>query len=81
MPKANNVITMIAKRGAALTEIPAQTMRRAITKAHARSPLKLRELLNADELSFCHDITGILKHLDYKTGELKYCFLPRFAKR
>ena len=27
-----------------------------------------------------HDVVGIAHHLDRKTGKLKDCFLPRFAR-
>jgi len=43
-------------------------------------PLKLKELLAADDFNFFHDIYGIYNHLDRKTGKLKNCFLPRFAQ-
>jgi len=43
-------------------------------------PLKLEELLAADDFNFFHDIYGIHNNLDRKTGQLKNCFLPRFAK-
>lgn len=51
-----------------------------ITAVHANGmPLKLKELLASDELSFFHDVWGIEKHIDRETGQLKDCFLPRFA--
>lgn len=40
--------------------------------------LKLKELLNADNFNFCHDITGIVQHLNRETIELEHCFSPRF---
>jgi len=43
-------------------------------------PLKLSEFLSADDSNFYHDIFGIASHLNRDTGELKDCFLPRFAK-
>jgi len=43
-------------------------------------PLKLEEWLVADDFNFFHDIYGIYNNLDRKTGQLKNCFLPRFAK-
>ena len=52
-----------------------------VTATHQNGcPLKLKELLAADDFNFFHDIYGIYNHLDRKTGELKNCFLPRFAK-
>ena len=42
-------------------------------------PLKLRELLDADKCDFCHDIVGIQRHLNRRTGMLGDCFTPRFT--
>ena len=42
--------------------------------------LRLKELLEADQFNFNHDMFGIREHLNRETGKLKNCFLPRFAK-
>ena len=42
-------------------------------------PLKLQELLDADDFNFAHDVFGIRQHIDRATGELPDCFLPRYA--
>jgi hypothetical protein len=42
-------------------------------------PLKLAELASADESNFAHDVFGIRRHIDRTTGELRDCFLPRYA--
>ncbi len=42
--------------------------------------LDLERLLAADDLNFWHDINGIVKNIDQKTGKLLGDFLPRFAK-
>lgn len=42
-------------------------------------PLKLAELLAADDFNFAHDVFGIRKNIDRKTGKLQNCFLPRYA--
>jgi hypothetical protein len=44
------------------------------------TPLKLQELLDADDANFAHDVFGITRHIDRTTGKLTNCFLPRFAK-
>lgn len=44
-------------------------------------PLKLSELLAADDFNFMHDVAGVRRHLNRTTGLLEDCFLPRFAKR
>jgi hypothetical protein len=47
-------------------------------------PLRLRELLAADDFNFMHDVAGIHRHLNYGTkrrrAQLNDCFVPRFAK-
>lgn len=53
-----------------------------ITAAHANGcRLQLRQLLNADDFNFAHDVFGIERHLNRTTGALEDCFLPRFAAR
>ena len=42
-------------------------------------PLRLHDLLGADDANFMHDIAGISQHLDRKTGKLAAGFRPRFA--
>jgi hypothetical protein len=50
-------------------------------------PLRLQELLDADDLNFSHDISGISRHLrlsmnsDGSRACLSDCFVPRFAER
>lgn len=41
--------------------------------------LRLDELLRANEFEFTHDVFGIRRHLDRRTGKLGDCFTPRFA--
>lgn len=43
-------------------------------------PLRLGDLLKADDINFWHDVSGIVDHLDRHTGHLKDCFVPRFAR-
>lgn len=53
-----------------------------LTAAHANgSPLDLAGLLAADEFNFAHDVAGIQRHIDRRTGELLDCFLPRYSRR
>lgn len=42
-------------------------------------PLKLHELLEADDFNFAHDAFGIRRHIDRTTGKLQDCFVPRYA--
>lgn len=51
-----------------------------LSATHASGcPLKLDELLNANDSDFGHDIHGIRRHINRETGRLEGCFLPRFA--
>ena len=51
-----------------------------ITAAHCNGcPLKLSELLGADDFNFSHDVFGIMRHIDRMTGKLTDFFTPRFA--
>lgn len=44
-------------------------------------PLRLDDLLAADDLNFIHDITGINRHLDRDNYQLTDGFSPRFSAR
>jgi hypothetical protein len=53
-----------------------------VTATHCNgNPLRLDDLLNADDFNFLHDISGIARHLDRDTGKLADFFSPRFSKR
>lgn len=43
-------------------------------------PLDLAKLLAFDDFNFMHDIYGIARHLNRRTGVLGDCFRPRCAK-
>lgn len=43
-------------------------------------PLRLFDLLAADNFNFAHDVFGILRHINRETGQLENCFVPRFAQ-
>lgn len=52
-----------------------------ITAAHLNGcPLKLKELLSAPDFDFAHDVFGIQRHIDRRTGKLGNFFLPRYAQ-
>lgn len=52
-----------------------------ITACHANgTQLRLKDLLNASKGDFVHDISGISAYLNRETGQLKNCFLPRYAR-
>lgn len=53
-----------------------------IAAVHANgNPLRLDDLLAADEFNFIHDIAGISRHLDRDTGKLGDGFTPRYSRR
>jgi hypothetical protein len=52
-----------------------------ITAVHLNGqPLRLADLLKADDFNFWHDIRGIQRHIDRGNGRLGHHFLPRFAE-
>jgi hypothetical protein len=53
-----------------------------VLATHANgNPLRLTDLLAADNVNFLHDIGGIRRHLDRNTGKLGGHFSPRFSRR
>ena len=41
-------------------------------------PLMLYDLLHAKPFDFMHDVCGIRRHINRKTGEIGDCFVPRY---
>lgn len=64
-----------------VSKLPSRTdIEMDITATHANGvPLRLSDMLGADDFSFLHDISHISKHLDRETGKLTGHFRPRFA--
>lgn len=50
-----------------------------LAAVHAHTPLRLTELAFADDANFAHDVAGIMRQIDRRTGQLIGHFLPRFA--
>jgi hypothetical protein len=46
---------------------------------HSINPLRLNDLLNADDFNFNHDIFGIRGNLNRQTGKIENCFSPRYT--
>lgn len=44
------------------------------------NPLKLAELLAADNFNFAHDVFGIRANINRTTGKLENCFSPRYSR-
>jgi len=52
-----------------------------VSAVHANgNPLRLEDLLHADDFNFAHDMSGICNCLDRNTGKLTRNFLPRFSR-
>lgn len=52
-----------------------------LTACHANGcPLDFDALLAFHDADFGHDVFGITRYIDRKTGELTACFLPRCSK-
>jgi hypothetical protein len=81
-PIIENIVQRLVKygyeAGCPVDRMPASMDIRA---AHLAHPLRLAELLAADEFNFKHDVYGILNHIDRNTGEMKDFFCPRFSFR
>lgn len=58
-----------------------------LTACHANgTPLRLDDLLAADDFNFAHDVFGISRHIDRDDssptgGQMLHCFVPRFIAR
>jgi len=80
-------ITKIMLRAASMLSFEERGLTRLdvsmdLTACHLNGcPLDLDGLLNAERFDFVHDVTGICRHIDRTTGELRDCFLPRYAAK
>ena len=48
--------------------------------ADSKFNLRLKELLNADNFNFSHDIVGIQQNIDRQNKTMSDFFVPRFAE-
>lgn len=84
-PEETMTIHLIAKRAVKLAQqleirLNLFELNMDITACHRNgNPLKLKELLNAKDTDFCHDVFGIRKYIDRTTGKLTQCFSPRYS--
>jgi len=61
---------------------PAMDIDMDIVATHCNgNPLRLQDLLGADDFNLLHDVSGIARHLNRQTGKLENHFSPRFSKR
>lgn len=82
----SDLIAGIADRAEAIGMVTSNydrmTLMMDVTACHANGcPLDLKRLYEADRFNFVHDIAGIARHMDRKSGQLTDCFLPRFAAK
>lgn len=84
-PEDGALIGLIVKRGIEMGRefnVPLDhlTMAMDITACHCNgTPLKLLQMLMSDPSDFSHDLLGITRFIDRKTGKLCGGFVPRFA--
>lgn len=70
----------IADRAETLLKVDRQSTVMDIIATHANgNKLKLADLATADDFTFTHDVMGIQRHIDRKTGKLTDCFSPRLS--
>lgn len=81
----HRTIVEIADRATTLArqhgiEYPTTEAMMDVTAAHANGcPLKLADLLAAEQFDFVHDVFGIRRHINRTTGQLEDCFVPRYV--
>jgi len=79
------IILKIAKRASKILSeqgVMRSTMDIAmdLTACHVSTPLRLEDLLSADDFNLIHDVLGIFRHLNRNTGRIDGNFLPRFSR-
>ena len=79
-------IREIAKRALAMSKddginYPYMDIEMDLTAVHANGcPINLPKMLTAEYNDFGHDIYGIRRYIDRKTGTLTNCFQPRCSR-
>ena len=76
---ADRAVKLIKELRGVNTHVDKCPMIMDIEAAHIAQPLKLQELLDADNANFGHDVFGISRYIDRETGKMTDCFLPRFS--
>lgn len=75
-------VDVIVQRALAMNEqIGELDLIMTLSAVHAHTPLRLDELSTTDDGNFIHDVFGMLRFIDRKTGRLTCHFSPRFARR
>ena len=82
----SQTITKIAERANAMAnkpggKYPMLDASMDIAACHLNGcPLRLKDLLAADDGNFAHDVFGIRQYIDRNTGKLQGCFDPRYSQ-
>lgn len=76
---ADRAIAMARKVTGRSPSFKAFELEMDLSATHNSTPLRLAALLTTDDSNFSHDVFGIMKHIDRRTGMLGGCFVPRFA--
>lgn len=79
-PADRDLLMQIALRAKkAQPRVDTLTLVMDLTAVHLNTcPLRLADLLAADDFNFSHDVFGIHRNIDRNTGELRDCWSPRF---
>lgn len=79
----SRTIEAILKRAGEVMPLGGEKGERAmdLTYVHAVSGLDLDGMLAGRIEDIAHDVRGIATHLDRETGQLRDCFVPRYARR
>ena len=76
------LISKIVKRAHEMEpSIDTMSLNMDLTATHELTPLKLEDLLKADDFNFAHDVFGIMRHINRVSGKLEHCFVPRFTAK
>ncbi|WP_321782379.1 hypothetical protein [Burkholderia pyrrocinia] len=69
---------LLASKG--LPKVDALELDMDLTACHANGcPMDWQSLSAADDFTLAHDVGGIQRHINRRTGRLENCFLPRCA--
>lgn len=79
-PAELNEVEMIIERYSQKAPCDKFSLLMDIVATHCNgNPLKLSELKTARDYDFFHDVCGIMKNVDRKTGKLQNFFSPRYS--
>ncbi|HDR9163665.1 TPA: hypothetical protein QDB28_004069 [Burkholderia vietnamiensis] len=84
--EVSDAIILVAKRyqtllqSKGLPNVDMLELHMDLTACHANGcPMEWERLNAADDFTLAHDVGGIQRHINRRTGKLENCFLPRCA--